>query len=84
MQHPIRAWCSLQSPPILIGDFAKRVGISRIHLGRLMRAQGNFTLDTFDAIARASNGELKALELIAHFQKQRELRDARACFAAAD
>lgn len=81
MQHPIRQWCARQDPPVKIADFAKRVGISRIHLGRLMRADGNFTLNTFNACERASRGDLKALELIAHFQKQRELR---ACLAPAD
>jgi hypothetical protein len=81
MQHPIRQWCYSQNPPVRIGEFAKRVGVSRIHLGRLMRADGNFGMNIFDACERASNGELKALQLIAHFQKQRELRGA---LAAAD
>ena len=84
MQHPIRQWCARQNPPVKIGDFAKKVGISRIHLGRLMRAQGNFTLDLFDSCERATNRDLKALELIAHFQKQLELRGARACLVGAD
>lgn len=78
MQHPIRQWCSTQQPPVLIGEFAKRVGVSRIHLGRLMRADGNFNMKIFDACERVTNGDLKALQLIAHFQKQRELKAAMA------
>jgi hypothetical protein len=76
MEHPIRTWCARQSPPVRIGDFAKRLGISRIHLGRLMRAEGNFKLSTFEEVERATGGDLQALSLIAHFHKQRELAQA--------
>lgn len=76
MEHPIRTWCRRQSPPVPIGEFARKIGISRIHLGRLMRADGNFKMSTFEACERETRGQLTALELIAHFQKQQALKRA--------
>lgn len=77
MEHPIRTWCARQSPPVRIGDFARRIGITRTHLGRLMRAEGNFKLSMFEAVEGATGGDLQALDLIAHFHKQRDLAKAR-------
>jgi DNA-binding transcriptional regulator YdaS (Cro superfamily) len=54
-----------------VSEFAARIGISRIHLGRLMRAQGNFSTDIFEAIERETAGELTAIELFAHYSEQR-------------
>lgn len=83
MEHPIRAWCLRQDPPVTLGAFARRLDISRIHLGRLMRGDGNFKLDLFQRIEAVTGGELKSLEMIAHFQTQQELRSARMKLAEA-
>lgn len=82
--HPIRDWCSRQTPRVRLGAFAKKLGISRIHLARLMRGDGNFKLSLFDEIERVTGGELNALTLIADFQKRRDLLAARAAMAAAE
>jgi len=74
--HPIRDWCSRQTPRIRLGAFAKRLGMSRIHLARLMRGDGNFKLSTFNAIEAETGGELKALVLIADFNARQDLRAA--------
>ena len=44
-----------------IGDFAAKVGISRIHLGRLMRAEGIFKTSLFEKIETVTGGDLRAL-----------------------
>lgn len=83
MEHPIRAWCARQEPAVTLSAFARRLEISRIHLGRLMRGDGNFKLDLFQRIENVTGGELKSLDLIAFFQTQQELRSARAKMAEA-
>lgn len=75
MEHPIRTWLASRDPlPMKVGDFAEKLGISRIHLGRLMRADGNFNTSLFAKIEDVTSGDLKAVDLFAHYQRQQAER----------
>jgi hypothetical protein len=60
--------------PMKVSDFAEKLGISRIHLGRLMRADGNFNSSLFTKIEEITAGDLKAVDLFAHYQQQQVQR----------
>ena len=84
MEHPIRVWLAATNPAITVTELADRIGISRIHLGRLMRAQGNFNTEIFEKLEKATAGGLKAVDLFAYYQTQRTKKPRRSPSAMAE
>lgn len=74
MKHPVDNWLTIND--VRKADLAARVGISPVHLNRLLRADPStsYTTDLFERLSDAMNGDLTAEELFAEFQRRRRLQ----------
>lgn len=63
MKHPLTEWLEQKREPL--EAFARRVGVSRMHLWRLIKGRGNFTTDLLNSISDATGGEVTVGQLAA-------------------
>ncbi len=71
MTHPLKAWVARQTPKLTMLAFAGEVGCHVITLRRLMNGE-DVSRELFEDIERATNGELRAVDLYAHYDAQRK------------
>ncbi len=81
MIHPLKLWLRAQSPRKTLKGFAKEIGVHDITLRRMMNGDPSTGREIFELVAKASNGDLDAIEL---YRLHQEARRTRCDLATAD
>ncbi len=71
MTHPLKDWLASRSPRQTMKGLADKIGVHHQTLRRLVNAEDSVQRDLFEKIERATDGDLKAVELYRLYLEQR-------------
>ncbi len=77
--HPVDAYIAQRKtlePGFTKQKFCEEIGFGATQLWRLVTGDENVGISIFEAIERATGGELSAVDLFAHYQSQRRAAPA--------